>query len=281
VATWVRTRYADVGGSRVAYAVRGWWPRRGPWLVLVQGLGFDRYGWGPALRLLRRRFRLVLIDNRGSGRSDRPAGTWSVRDMAADIVAVLDAVGLPRAHLLGVSLGGMIAQEVAIRFPDRVDGLVLCCTTPGWPYAYPMPAQAATLLLGSPGLAEDVALRRNVENALAPQTVREQPRLVRRLVRHQRKRMPDRRAFRVQAAAGAQYTGQLRQSRISARTLVIHGSADRVVDPRNSKLIVERIPDARLLVLPGLGHLFFWEDPVTFVDAVSRFLLEEPPSRTH
>ena len=135
-----RIRYADSGTVRIAYELRGALHRRRPWLVLIQGMGLDRLGWEPVLRKLRRRFRLVLVDNRGVGHSGRPTGSFTVADMAGDIVAVLDAAGISRAHVLGASLGGMVAQELAISHPERVDGLVLACTAPGWPFTYPMPA---------------------------------------------------------------------------------------------------------------------------------------------
>ena len=87
-----------------------------------------------------------------------------------------------------------------------------------------------------------------------------------------------------QAAAGARYTGGLRQARIQARTLVLHGGADTVVDPRNGKLLADRIPGARLMTFPELGHLLFWEDPDGFASAVTSFLLAEAaagqPART-
>jgi 3-oxoadipate enol-lactonase len=274
-----RTRYADSGGLRIAYELRGRWRRR-PWLALVQGLGFDRGGWGPALPLLRRHFRLVLVDNRGSGRSDPAAGRFTVADMARDVVAVLDALDLDRVHVLGASLGGMVAQEVAIEHPARVNGLVLACTTPGWPLAYPMPAASVALMAATRQLAPDVALRRHVENALASETVQRQPDLVHRLIAHQRSRRADPVAWYGQFSAGARYAGNLRQRQIAAPTLVVHGSADRVVDPRNANLLVSRIPDARLVLLPGLGHLFFWEDPRAFADSVVSFLAERGATRT-
>jgi 3-oxoadipate enol-lactonase len=124
-------------------------------------------------------------------------------------------------------------------------------------------------------LPPDVALRRHVENALAPATVRQRPALVDRLVAHQRARPPDPGAAWATAAnAGARYAGQLRQAGIQAPTLVLHGAADGVVDPRNAKLLAERIPEARLVILPGLGHLFFWEDPAAFADEVTSFLFD-------
>jgi 3-oxoadipate enol-lactonase len=268
-----RTRYATSGRLRIAYEVRGGWRRRRPWLVFVQGLGYDRTGWAPVLRGLRRRFRLLLIDNRGSGRSDRSPGRFAVADMARDVAAVVRAAGAAPANLVGVSLGGMIAQEVAIEHPDCVDALILAATTPGWPSGYPMPARTLSLLVATARMPEEVAVRRYVENALSAATLRQRPELVEELIEHRRRRPTDQRVWLAQVNAGAAYAGNLRQSRIRARTLVLHGDADSVVDPRNAKLLAERIPDARLVILPGLGHLFFWEDPDAFVRPVLDFLL--------
>ena len=275
-----RTRYVSSGVARIGYELRGTWHRRRPWLVLIQGMGFDRLGWQPVLGRLGRHFRLVLMDNRGSGRSDRPAGAIAVADMVGDVVAVLDAAGIHRAHVLGASLGGMVAQELAVTHPERVNGLVLACTTPGWPLAYPMPAPTVRLIAATADMTPDAAARRHTENALSARTVRRRPELVDRLVRLQGIRPADPGTLRAQARAGARYAGHLRQARIRARTLIVHGDADTVVDPRNARLLAERIRGARLVIFPGLGHLLFWEDPDAFAAAVASFLLAESPYRT-
>jgi len=119
-------------------------------------MGFDRQSWEPVLPKLRRRFRLVLVDNRGFGRSDRSAGSFGVADMAGDIIAVLDHAGIRKAHVMGASLGGLVAQELAITHPERVDGLVLACTAPGWPLAYPMPMASMRLITATAGLTADL-----------------------------------------------------------------------------------------------------------------------------
>jgi 3-oxoadipate enol-lactonase len=269
------TRYTRGGELRIAYETRGGWRPRRPWLVLIQGLGFDRTGWDPVADLLKREFRLLLVDNRGSGRSGPTEGRVSVTDLAKDVVDVLDAAGLGRVHVAGASLGGMVAQEIAIGYGDRVDRLVLACTTPGWPYAYPMPVGTAALLAGTRRMPPEQALRRNVENALSRATVANRPELVDKLVEHQRKRRGDPRDWYALMSAGARFTGNRRQSGIDAPTLVLHGSDDRVVDPRNGELLARRIPDARLQLFPGLGHLFFWEDPEGFAAAVTGFLRDE------
>jgi 3-oxoadipate enol-lactonase len=267
-----RTRYAASGGLRIAYELHGSAFTARPTLLLIQGLGFDSSGWGAAIGHLRRRFRLVLVDNRGIGRS--AAGSVSVPAMVGDMLAVLDDIGIGAVHVLGASLGGMIAQDLAIRHPERVDKLVLACTTPGWPFAYPMPPAAVRLIAASRRLPPDVAARRHVEHALSAITLEQRPELVERILARHRSAADDPAIRRGQVAAGASYVGGLRQRGIRARTLIVHGEADRVVDPRNARLLAARIPGARLVTFPGLGHLFFWEDPAGFAAVVTSFLLD-------
>ena len=214
----------------------------------------------------------MLVDNRGSGHSDLPGTPFRVADMADDVVAVLDDAHIRRAHVMGMSLGGMVAQELAVRYPDRVDGLVLVSTSPGWPFAYPIPSASTVLLAASRALSPGTAARLHTGNATPPDSAAREPELVRRLISLQRSRPTGPRAWMAQAAAGACYVGRLRQTRIRARTLVLHGTADTVVDPRNGRLLASRIPGAQLVTFPGLGHVLCWQDPAGFAAVVSAFL---------
>jgi pimeloyl-ACP methyl ester carboxylesterase len=147
-----------------------------------------------------------------------------------------------------------------------------------------MPPAAVRLILVTALIRAEVARRRHTENALSARTVKHHPELVDRLLELQDSQPADPRALAAQAAAGALYAGRLRQRRIRARTLVLHGGADTVVDPRNGKLLADRIPGARLVTFPELGHLLFWEDPDGFADVVTSFLLagadvkKDPPA---
>jgi 3-oxoadipate enol-lactonase len=253
----------SVGATvRIAWEAVG----SGPPLVLVHGLGYARWGWGSVVPPLAERFRVVLLDNRGTGESDVPPGPYTARVMAEDVVRVLDEAEIERGHVVGTSLGGMVAQELALGWPERVEKLVLACTTPGGPNAYPLPAQTLALMAEAPLLPPDVALRRFVENALAgPEHVDEITQL--RLANP-----PDLAGWAAQAAAGAAFDAFDRLGEIEAPTLVLHGTKDTVVDPRNAPILAERIPDARLELFPDCGHLFFWEQPERFVELVGEFL---------
>jgi pimeloyl-ACP methyl ester carboxylesterase len=174
----------------------------------------------------------------------------------------------------GASLGGMVAQELAITRPERLARLVLACTTPGWPAAYPMPAASLRLIMATRGLPLEAARRRHTVHAVSEQAVQRDPALVGRLMEVQGVRPVDQEILSAQAMAGARYSGRLRQGRIQARTLVVHGSADTVVDPRNARLLASCITGARLVTFSGLGHLRFWEDPDGFAAVVKSFLLD-------
>jgi pimeloyl-ACP methyl ester carboxylesterase len=259
------TLTAEASGIRIAWERRG----SGPPLLLIHGLGYARWGWEPVVDGLAEAHEVVLFDNRGVGGSDAPLGPYSSRQLAEDTVAVLDAAGLERAHVLGTSLGGMVALQVALDSPDRVDRLVLACTTPGGPSAAPMPEQTVRLLQESPSLPRDVAMRRGVENALAPGA---DPAMIDRIMEHRLETAQPLAAWLAQAAAGASFDVWDRVADIAAPTLVLTGDLDVVVDPRNSELLAQRIPDARLELFPGAGHLFFWEQPDRFVEVVKEFL---------
>ena len=242
------------------------WERHGagPPLLLIQGLGYARWGWEPVVEPLARSFDVILFDNRGIGKSDAPAGPYTAAQMAGDALQVLDEAGVDRAHVIGTSLGGMIAQELALAHPERIDKLVLACTTPGGPDSVPMPEQTVKLLQNG------ASLREFVENALAPDPSSE---IVERILFHREATAQPLEAWSAQAAAGMGFDAFDRIEGIRAPTLILHGTEDVVVDSRNTALLAGRIPDVRVELFPGTGHLFFWEKPDRFVAAVEEFLL--------
>ncbi|MBW3604200.1 MAG: alpha/beta hydrolase [Actinobacteria bacterium] len=259
-------------GGHIAYELIGRRRLWRPWVVLISGVGHDRSSWEPLLPALRRAARIVLVDNHGVGQSTPLQSQVSVGDLAADIIAVLDHAGLRRAHVVGVSLGGMIAQELAIEHPRRVRRLVLASTTPGWIEGYPFPLGNALVLwrrLLQPGPA---GRRTTLRYALSPATRARRPDLVDHLSRDDVIPSADPRSSLLQATAGTRYTNRGRDRTTTAATLVMHGTDDNVVDPRNAEVLARNIPDARLLAVPGAGHLIFWERPELCARALQQFL---------
>lgn len=240
-----------------------------PWVALLHGLGYGRWGWEPVLDGLAERFRLLWFDNRGIGESSVPPGPYTTRALAEDVVAILEDAGIDRAHVVATSLGGMVAQELALAHPRRIDRLVLVCTTPGGELAYPLPEVTQRLIAEMPGMEPREGLERAVRNALSEDAPEE---LVRRILEHRLAAPPDPAGWQGQAAAGTGHDAGGRLGAIEHPTFVVHGTADVVVDPRNAELLGERIPDARVVEFEGAGHLLFWEQPDRFVEVVTDFL---------
>jgi pimeloyl-ACP methyl ester carboxylesterase len=265
-----QAREAVNGDVRLAYEVVG----RGEPVLLVQGLGYTRHGWGELPRLLAESFSVVSYDNRGVGQSDVPPGPYTVRALAEDALAVLDAAGIDNAHVVGASLGGMVAQELALAAPERVDRLVLACTTPGGARAYPLPERSLQVFAQFALLPPAEALLLAVKNSLADATVAGRPDLVEKVYRYRLENAPPLDGWQAQLAAGSTHDAHDRLRSIAAPTLVLTGTGDNVIDARNSELLADAIPGARLEYLEGTGHIFFWEEPERAAQVIRAFLEE-------
>ena len=244
----------------------------GPSVLLIHGLGYDRRGWGPAPTVLADAFRVITFDNRGVGESGDPPGPYSAATMAADALAVLDDARVERVHLVGTSLGGMVAQELASTRPDRVETLVLASTTPGGDDGFPMPERSVELFAE---FGEDPShrnLRRIVENSLSAETVATRPELVDEIFDYRLNHPPRLDGWLAQAAAGRTFASLSSLHALDMPTLVIHGTDDNVVDYRNAGLLVRAIPGAELVRLPSAGHLCFWERPSEFANSIRAFV---------
>ena len=260
---------ADSQGVQIAYELLG----EGEPLTLVQGLGYDRRGFGRLPELLAEHFRVAVIDNRGVGESDEPEGPYTVPQMAADVAAVLDDAGIEQTNLFGVSLGGFIAQEFALAYPLRVAKLVLCSTMPGGPKSHPMPVPGLEAFGRFPTMEREAGLRLMVENSLGARGVREVAGLAYEIYAYRLERAPSLAAWQAQAYAGAAFDAYDRIGAIAAPTLVLHGGADNVVDTRNGELLGELIPGAHVEIVSDRGHLMVWEDSERVAQLVTEFLL--------
>src|SRR5829696_3744794 len=236
------TRFARNGPVRIAYDVRG----HGRPLVLVQGVGIGRWGWEPVADRLARRFQVITIDNRGIGASDTPPGHYSTRAMANDVLAVLDHAGIQQANVLGTSLGGMIAQELALAHPERVDRLVLVATIPGGPRSRPMPLPTTYLFAWAPFMTGQAKLQQFLHTTLGPETLRRRPKVARRLAARKLAHPQSQHAWRAQTEAGMLFNPLGRQRDITQPTLIIQGTADQVVDPGNAGVLADLLPAARV-----------------------------------
>jgi 3-oxoadipate enol-lactonase len=241
---------------------------KGEPLLLIMGLGWASYLWNRTRKLLSEKFRVITFDNRGVGRSDVPEGPYPIPTMASDAAAVLDAAGVKSAHVFGISMGGMIAQEVALNYPERVKSLILGCTAAGGPAALqPSPEVIQTLMRR--GMTPQEAIEAIDPFIYHPDTAPE-------LIEEERKLRlewyPTSEGYLGQLQGIMMWEAYSRIGKIAAPTLVLHGDADQLVPTGNGKLIAERIPNAKFVTISKAGHVFPTDQPEATRQALLAFL---------
>jgi pimeloyl-ACP methyl ester carboxylesterase len=260
----------------VPYALRHprlFYERRGSGdpVLLITGFTISSAIFEPVIDRYAEGFDVITYDNRGAGRSDAPWRPTSIPELAGDAARLLDALEVESAHVYGVSLGGMVAQELALRFPERVRGLILGCTSAGGPRAARMTARelrAASAMaageLGSPGRPWRGAF------LFSPEFRRDQPERVRWLLEHFGRHRAPPQGIAAHWWASVFHDTVDRLDQIQAPTLVFHGERDVLSPLGNARLLADRIPDAELAVVPGAGHGYALERP----DMAHEFLID-------
>jgi 3-oxoadipate enol-lactonase len=247
----------DAGGTELYYERSG----SGDPLLLIQGMSATHVAWGPAfLAGLEPSFECIVFDNRGMGRSGQAELPFDVADMAADAVALLDALGVETAHVAGISMGGAIAQEVALRHPERVRTLALGATFCGGPEGTLMDPEDLQMLGAAYASGEpEQVFRAMWEINISPTFRAEDSRFD--AFREMGSALPAPRPVVIQQMrACAEHDTSARLNEIDLPTLVIHGTADRLIKVDNGKLIARLIP-APIELLEDVGHMFWWEQP--------------------
>lgn len=263
---------ATVNGIRLNYNESG----SGDPLLLVMGFGMPGDAWQASLPFLQG-FRTIWFDNRGTGQSDKPEGPYTMAQMADDAVGLLDHLGIGRAHVYGVSMGGMIAQEIALRHPQRVRALVLGCTTCGGAYAkLGEPAVLETLIEGVSNMGKpDPAtwVERQLPLLFPPEWIAANP-MVRDMLVLAFSMMPHTPPDTAQKAMAGMFGWSTweRLPQITAPTLIVHGDRDVIIPVDNAYLLKERIPGAELHIIPGAGHGYPAQDPVGVHAVITDFL---------
>jgi pimeloyl-ACP methyl ester carboxylesterase len=259
--------YAINDGTRIWWTAEG----HGPPLLLLMGFGHSSELWGATTQALAEQFRVLRVDNRGTGRSDRPRGRYSIDTMASDAVAVLQAAGLERAHVFGVSLGSVVAQEMAITYPERVDRLVLGCGMAPGKDARIGSRLGLTLVLLKPLLPDRLAARVLHRYLYDPATPSDTA--VGALTSMGRAQAPFMTCLR-QSLGQLGYESSHRLDRVIAPTLILHGEHDRLAPLDNADLMHQKIAGSRLVVLPDAAHSIMTDAPERTVKEVATFLSE-------
>lgn len=257
--------YTESDGVRIYFEDDG----AGEPLLLIQGLGYSLDMWHRFAPPLRERFRVVVFDNRGVGRSDVPSPPYSIPDMARDAVAVLDAAGIDRAHVVGTSMGGVIAQELALLHPDRVMSLALYCTACGGPNSVPADQEVLDILLARTGMTMEEGTRAMLPYIYDPTT--SQALIDEDLaIRERTYPSPDGYIGQLMAVSGYDLSDRL--ASLDVPTLVVHGVSDRLIPPANGQDVASRIRNARLVMLDDASHILFTDRTDACIEVLTQFL---------
>lgn len=241
-------------------------------LVLIQGLGLDSTAWFYQVPVLAEQHQVVVFDNRGIGRTDAPSGAYTTDEMAQDVIALLDALGIAQTHVLGFSMGGLIAQVLALHYPDRINKLILVST------AVKLPAVTQHILKSWLRMLQEKVRPETRMRSQLPwlftEHFFENPEQVDELIHLSLKHpyVPTLAGFTGQVAACIAHDTQHQISQIIAPTLVLVGDEEKLIPLERSRELATCLPSAEFQIVTGAAHNFFWENPGSFNAAVLNFL---------
>jgi len=286
-----RSGKIEVNDIYIYYEIHG----EGKPLLLIEGLGYSSWMWFKQIPAFSKEYKVIVFDNRGVGNTDKPNSEYAIQMMADDAAGLLKALGLDSAYILGASMGGFIAEELALKYPDMVKSLVLVSTSFGGKNSMPIASnlwnsfvklwglvpdvlqfsgKGSVPMINSFGLTPEKRIRYGLSLAFTSEYFKTHTEEVDRIVGWRLNNLQPSYAWDRQLMAGMNFDAADRVSRIKAPTLVLTGSDDRVVSSESSKRLAEEIPNSRFITLEGTGHLLFIEQPEEFNKMVLNFLHE-------
>jgi 3-oxoadipate enol-lactonase len=257
--------YTNSNGTRIYWEESG----SGEPLLLIMGLGYSHEMWHRTRPVVSAHYRTILFDNRGVGKSGVPREAWSIAQMAADAAAVLDAAGIAKAHVFGISMGGMIAQEFALNYPERVNRLVLGCTACGGPHAVAAAPKVLEVLMARATMTPEEGAEAMVPYIYDASTPRER---IDEDLAIRRRTFPEAAGYLGQVQAIMSWSAFDRLGQIKAPTLIVHGDTDELVPPENGRILAQNIAGSRLVMLPHASHIFTTDKPEASHSEILAFL---------
>jgi 3-oxoadipate enol-lactonase len=244
-------------------------------LLLIMGFGMPGVAWTPVLPFLGG-FKSIYFDNRGTGNSDRPEGAYTIGAMADDAAGLLDALKLEKAKVYGVSMGGMIAQELALRYPARVEKLVLGCTAAGGSTARMAPFDVLEKLIASVRLMAtkpEEALDVLIPLLYPADFIGKHPEIKPLMLAGLKMVPPTPPETADRTVAGLiQFNTYDRLPQIRCPVLIVHGAADRIIPAENANIMKGRLPNAEVMLIPDAGHGYWAVDPIGIHQRISAWL---------
>ncbi len=256
-----------VNGIQIYYEMHG----QGDPLVLIMGLRRNAEWWYRQIPTLSKHFEVLVFDNRGAGRTDKPKMDYSIRLFADDTAGLMEALSLRKANILGVSMGGYIAQELALNYPDGVKSLVLACTGPGGERAVLASPERLKKFTANEGLTPEEILKKDMDIYFSDEYIVKNQEKMEEFIKLSLRYYQPLDAFERQFAACLRHDTANRLSRIDVPTLILSGDDDPLVPSENSKMLNELIPGSEFVFFPGKRHCFFIEEADRFNQMVINF----------
>lgn len=266
--------YATIGDIDIYYEIHG--PPDAPPLVLIGGWASYRWIWFRQVPTFKEKYKCIVFDNRGAGKSSKPDIPYTMEMFAADTVGLMDALNIERAHILGISMGGLIAQQVAISYPERVRSLILVSTHFGGPNSIPMDDRNMALLIAFPTetISKEQAREMRYRATFSEQFLRENRDILEHIDEWAEKHPTPVFAQVHQSAAVSAFNAEKEVKNITASTLIIHGDSDKAVPTENGRLLEKNIPISRLSLIEGGSHFSIIEKYEEFNNIVMSFIDE-------
>jgi pimeloyl-ACP methyl ester carboxylesterase len=258
----------QVTGLSLYYEIHG----RGFPLLLIRGVGSNADHWYSQVPALAAGYQVITFDNRGIGRSTDPGGPFTIQDLAGDTLGLLNALEIEQTHILGLSMGGMVAQELAVNHPGRVKGLILACTHPGGTNQIKADDEVESIFKEMVQTGSPESKVKAASALFDPRTLAERPEVAAEYAEISLRYPAGPGILIRQWEAVLAHNAYSRLSRIQSPTLVLTGDADVLVPPGNSTILADKIPGASLVVIPGGGHQVLVEQPDLCNQAILGFL---------
>jgi pimeloyl-ACP methyl ester carboxylesterase len=266
--------HLHTNGIDLYYEIHG----SGEPLVLITGIGYDLWAWHKMVPHLEGKFQVILFDNRGVGKTDKPEGPYSAEMMADDTAGLLMGLGIDRANIFGHSMGGFVAQALVLKYPELVDKLILASTNFGGPRHIPVTPEAMAVLMDITGDPME-RFKRGLLVSCAPGFGESNPEVIDEWMAYRERNPILPGPYQSQLAVGLgliseESSFEERLKEVRASTLVLFGAEDKVAPPGNAELLGAQIPESRIEILDGVGHFLSLEAPEVVAEVVLDFLAE-------
>ncbi len=250
---------------------------KGKALIFISGLSGGSWSWFKQMSFFKNYYRVILFDNRGAGKSSYPPGPYTMKEMAEDVLSLMNHLKIDKAFIVGISMGGMIAQQLGVMAPERIYGMVLGCTHCGKSKRIPPSKEVLKILTNNEGLTPEEIVEKNIPLLFGKKCIENHPEIIEEYKKNTLSApIQPFDAFMAQLSAINSFDVCHLLHRITFPTLIITGKDDSLVPPENSKILAKLIPSSTLIELDNVGHAIHLEKADLFNEKVLDFLKSCP-----